>query len=377
LPQQNAPVPLVDLQAQFRRLRDRIETGVLDALAAGRHVLGPQVGEFEEAVAHFTHSRHAVSVANGTDALQIALMAEDIGPGDAVFVPAFTFVASAEVIASVGATPVFVDIQEPTFTMDPLHLAHCTEEITRQGRLRARAVMPVDLFGLPASYPEIGAVARRHNLFVIADAAQSIGGELDGRRVGSLADATATSFYPSKPLGCYGDGGCIFVDDDDRAQKMRLIRGHGLEPGTGNALRVAMNSRLDTLQAAILLVKLEAFAAELEARANIARWYADRLSGVAVTPREPDGYRSAWAVYSILLDGRDRVRQALQENGISTAVYYARALHLQPAYEQYGEGAGSLPVTEGFSGRILSLPMSPYLTEETVDRVCRIIVDHC
>lgn len=314
-----------------------------------------------------------MSVANGTEALKIPLLAEGIGPGDAVFVPSFTFVATAEVVADVGATPVFVDIDPQTFNMAPAALAEAVDAVQSSGKLRPRAVIPVDLFGLPADYAAINEIAADNGLIVVADAAQSMGGSFHGRRVGGLATVTATSFYPSKPLGCYGDGGCIFTDDRERADAMRLIRGHGLDPENGDALHVGVNSRLDTLQAAILLAKLDIFEAELADRQMVANWYTECLKDVARTPEQPKGYSSAWAVYSILIEHRDAVREALGANSIASAIYYLRPLHLHPAYERFGNGSGSLPVCERFSREIISLPMSPYLSKETVERICNTV----
>jgi len=364
-------VPFVDLKAQYAVLEQRIQTRINKVLAEAKYVLGPEVQELEAELARFAGVRNVVGVANGTEALKIALLADGIGPGDAVFVPAFTFLASAEVIVEIGATPIFVDIEEQTFTMDPADLSHCIEGIIKQGTVRPAAIMPVDLFGLPANYAAINALAEQHGLMVLADAAQSLGGSINGRRVGSLADVTATSFYPSKPLGCYGDGGGIFVDDDERAAKMRIIRGHGLD--SGSAVCIGLNSRLDTLQAAILLAKLEVFEEEIKARAQIADWYGSRLADIAITATHPDGYQSAWGVYSILIKNRDEVRAELIKQGIACAVYYATPLHRQPAYQQFSSGEGSLPVTDKISHGIISLPMSGYVSEETVDRICSVI----
>ena len=367
-------IPLVDLEAQQAALSSDIQERIRKVLAEGRFILGPEVAELEQRLVGFCDVGHAVSVANGTDALRIPLLAEGIGPGDAVFVPPFTFVATAEVVADVGATPVFVDIDPETFNLSPASLDEAIAEVLSAGKLRPRAVIPVDLFGLPADYPAINKIAAEQRLLVIADAAQSMGASLAGRRVGSLAEVSATSFYPSKPLGCYGDGGCIFTGDEERAQRMRIIRGHGLDPANGDALRVGVNSRLDTLQATILLAKMEIFEAELVRRQQVASWYSQRLRDVARTPIQPDGYVSAWAVYSILIQNRDKIRETLTANNIASAIYYLRPLHLHPAYERFGNGAGSLPVCEGFSSEIISLPMSPYLEEETIERICSTIL---
>ena len=364
-------IPLVDLKAQYRLLRPRIDARIDKVLSEGRYILGPEVEELEAALASFSGVRHAICVANGTDALKIALMAEGIGPGDAVFVPSFTFVATAEVVAALGATPVFVDIDANTFNIDPEDLCRCVEEC--DAGLRARAVIPVDLFGLPADYTAITAIAGRHGLFVLEDAAQSFGAAVQGRRVGGLAPVTATSFYPSKPLGCYDDGGCVFTDDDGRAEIIRSLRGHGFGPDGSSAIHVGMNSRLDTLQAAILLAKLEVFEDELKARERWAQYYGAELGGVATTPRCPAGFSSVWAAYAILARDRDDVQDALARAGVATALYYSAPLHLHPAYARYGNGPGSLPLCESVSRQILLLPMHAYLDEATAGLICRTV----
>ncbi len=368
------PLPFVDLAAQYRVLQPRIEARLNAVLAAGQFILGPEVTELEAALARFSGVDQAVTVANGTDALRIALMAEGIGPGDAVFVPAFTFVATAEVVADLGATPVFVDIDRNSYNLDPAHLRSCLEETVRAGALRPRAVIPVDLFGLPADYAAIAAIADEQGLFVLADAAQSYGASRGNQRVGSLAPVTATSFYPSKPLGCYGDGGCLFTDDAARADRLRALRGHGFAAG-GLAVEVGVNSRLDTLQAAVLLAKLEIFAEELAAREAVAGRYDAALAGAVTLAPRPAGSASAWALYSILLDDRDRVRDTLGQQGIASGVYYAPPLHLHPAYARFGGGAGSLPVCEEISHKILSLPMHPYLDADSGRRICRALLE--
>jgi dTDP-4-amino-4,6-dideoxygalactose transaminase len=364
-------VPLVDLKAQSRALQPRIQARLRETLSACQFILGPEVAELENELASFSGARHAICVASGTDALKISLMTERLGPGDAVLVPSFTFVATAEAVASLGATPVFVDIDKETFNLDPDDLLRRLDNIKDDRRLRPRAIIAVDLFGLPADYPAINEIAAHYGLLVVADAAQSFGGSISGQRVGCLAPVTAVSFYPSKPLGCYGDGGCLLTDDDERAAIMRSIHRHGVDSDDHTAIHVGMNSRLDTLQAAILLTKLEVFEEELKARNHIAQCYGSKLRSIAAVPKWPARFSSAWALYSILVRDRDRVRDALAKEGIATGIYYSVPLHLQPAYAGYGEGRGSLPVSEGVSEQILSLPMHPYLDEETIDRICR------
>ncbi|MDP6977086.1 MAG: DegT/DnrJ/EryC1/StrS aminotransferase family protein [Myxococcota bacterium] len=363
-------IPFVDLATQYERLKQDIDAGIQRVLEHGRFIMGPEVSELEAALCEFAGCRHAITCASGTDALSMALMAEGIGPGDAVFLPAFTFTASAEVVLLAGAEPVFVDVEPRSFNLDPGHLREQIEATTREGRLRPHAIIAVDLFGLPADHAAIADVADERDLFVIADAAQSFGGRIGEARVGTHAPVTATSFYPAKPLGCFGDGGAVFTDDDDRADVLRSIRTHGEGTGQHEIVRIGLNGRLDTMQAAILLPKLAVFASELEARARLADRYDQRLAGAVTTPIREAGKSSAWAQYSILLDDRDRVQQALRTAGIPSAIYYPIPMHLQPAYAAYGRGEGSLPVSEALSKRILSLPMHPYLDDATADRIC-------
>ena len=367
-------VPLVDLEAQYLSLRPRIDARVHKVLSEGRYILGPEVEELEKALARFSGVRHAICVASGTDALKIALMAEGIGPGDAVFLPSFTFVATAEVVAGLGAAPVFVDIDKKTLNIDPDDLCRCVEQVRRAGGLQARAVIAVDLFGLPTDYTTINEIAGRYGLFVLADAAHSFGGSVRGYRVGGLAPVTATSFYPSKPLGCYGDGGCVLTDDDSRAKIIRSIHRHGFGSDGHSAIHVGVNSRLDTLQAAILLAKLEVFEDELKARERVAHYYGSELGSVVTVPSCPAGFSSAWAVYAILVRDRNSVREALAQAGAATAVYYSPPLHLHPAYASYGNGPGSLPVCERISKQIVSLPMHPYLDEATAGLICQTVI---
>lgn len=367
------PVPLVDVQRQMAALGEAIHARMDAVLARGDFILGREVKELEARLADYSGAAHAITVANGTEALVIPLMALGVGPGDAVFLPAFTFAATAGAVALCGATPVFVDIDDASLNMDPAHLEAQIATVRQAGRLRPRAVIPVDLFGRPADYPAIRKLAQTEELLLIADAAQSFGavqaGPEGARRAGSLAPVTTTSFYPSKPLGCFGDGGAIFTADDGLAEDCRRLRGHGFDQ-SGEAQRVGMNSRLDSLQAAVLLAKLDAFEDELAARAQAAAWYETRLSAHVRTPLLPGNDRSAWAVYAIRSPERDRLRRALADAGIASAIYYAKPLHLHSAYAGYGSGAGSLPVSEQVSREVLALPMHGYLDEATVERVC-------
>lgn len=361
--------PFVDLKAQYERLRHAIDARLGAVLEHGRFILGPEVTEFEGALAAFAGCRSTVGVASGSTALLIALMAEEVGPGDAVFLPSFTFTATAEVPVMTGATPVFVDVHPRTFNIDPADLERRIEETRAAGVLRPRAVMVVDLFGLPADYPALGEIAARHGLFLLADAAQSLGGALKDRRVGTLAPVTAVSFFPSKPLGCYGDGGALLTDDEERAHVFRSIRDHGRGGEKYDVVRLGLNGRLDTLQAAVLLAKLEVLDDELKAREALARHYDLHLGDKVGVPLRVEGTRSAWAQYTILLDERDRVQASLARGGIPTRVYYPRPMHLQPANERFGGGPGSLPVSEELCRRVLSLPMHPYLDRARADRV--------
>jgi UDP-2-acetamido-2-deoxy-ribo-hexuluronate aminotransferase len=366
-------LPFVDLKSQYARIKADVDRRIHAVLDHGGYVLGPEVGELEARLAAFAGCADAVAVSSGTDALMMALMAEGIGPGDAVFLPAFTFTATAEVVLLLGATPVFVDVDERSFNIDVNHLESVVAKIARSGALKPRAIIPVDLFGLPADYPSLAPLADKHALFVLADAAQSFGGSQADRRVGNLAAVTATSFYPAKPLGCYGDGGAIFVQDKAKAAILRSIRAHGEGSNRYEIVRIGVNGRLDTLQAAVLLAKLEIFEDELRARERLALQYDACLSKIVVTPKRVPHSVSAWAQYSILCDRRDGLAAALKQAGIPTAIHYPRPMHLQPAYQKFGNGPGSLPVSERHSKRILSLPMHPYLDEAAVDRICSAI----
>ncbi len=368
-------LPFVDVKAQYRRLKARIDARLQAVLDHGQFILGPEVAELEAALAGFAGARHCIGVASGTDALLLALMCERVGPGDAVFVPAFTFAATAGVVVAVGAEPVFVDVDARTFTMDLADLERRIDAVEREGRLAARAVIPVDLYGLAADYAAIEGVAGRRGLVVVADAAQSFGGSIDGRRVGALAPLTAVSFFPAKPLGCFGDGGAVFTDDAERAAIVRSLRMHGAGTSQYDIVRVGRNARLDTLQAAVLLVKLEVFEDDLRRRAAIADRYDAALADVACVPARVPGAISAWAQYTLVVDARDRLQARLKERGVPTMVYYPRPLHLMPAFAGFGEGPGSLPVCERLCGQVLSLPIHPDLDEPTQDRIVAAVRD--
>jgi len=366
-----SPIPFLDLKAQQARIAVDLRRRLDAVLAHCQFVLGPEVAELEGELARFCGARHCVSVSSGTDALQIALMAEGIGRGDAVFLPAFTYTATAEVPLVLGATPVFVDVDPHTFQIDPGHLTQRIAEIRAAGVLRPRAIIGVDLFGQPADWPSISAIAAREELFTIDDLAQSFGGTLHGAPLGTQADATATSFFPSKPLGAYGDGGALFTESEDRASLYRSLRTHGEGPTRYEVLRTGMNGRLDSIQAAVLLAKLAVFPEELAARERIARFYDANLGNAVVTPARVPDSTSAWAIYAILTPdaaARDRLQAALRGDGIPTAIYYPRPLHLQPAYRDHHDGT-PLVVSEDLAQRILALPIHPDLNETDLVRI--------
>ena len=366
------PIPFLDLKAQQARLAGRLKPRLDAVLGHCQFILGPEVAELEGRLAAYCGAKHCVGVSSGTDALQIAMMAERIGPGDAVFLPAFTYTATAEVPLVLGATPVFVDVDPNTFQIDPAHLDARIAAVQAAGRLRPRAVVGVDLFGQPADWTELNRIAGKYGLFTLDDLAQSFGASLHGQKLGTQAMATATSFFPSKPLGAYGDGGALFTDDDDRADLFRSLRTHGEGKSRYDVLRTGMNGRLDTMQAAILLAKLEVFDEELARREQIARLYDRRLgNAVQVPARVPDS-TGAWAIYAILLPDeatRTRVQAVMKDQGVPSAIYYPRPLHHQPAYAAHHDGA-ALPHSEDLATRILALPIHPDLSDADADRVC-------
>ena len=368
---QQKPVEFIDLKAQQQRLGDRVAKAIRKVLDHGRYILGPEVHELEQQLARFCGARHVISCASGTDALIMALMAKGVGPGDAVFVPSFTFVATAEAVALLGATPLFIDVEPDSFLLDLAGLDAALEAATRIG-LAPKGIIPVDLFGQPCAYAEINAYARERGLFVIADAAQSFGASLGGNPVGTLAEVTATSFFPAKPLGCYGDGGALFTDDDELADRLRSLRVHGKGAHKYDNVHIGINGRLDTMQAAILLEKLGIFEEEIARRDRVAQRYGELLGEHVVTPALRAGAGSVWAQYTILSGERDAIAQELKRQGIPSAVYYTAPLHRQSAYKDYPR-APDLAVSERLCAQVLSLPMHPYLEEEAQDRICDII----
>jgi dTDP-4-amino-4,6-dideoxygalactose transaminase len=365
----------VDLRVQQARIRDRVDAAIARVLDHGAYILGPEVAELEKELATFCGARRAVSCASGTDALLMALMAKDVKPGDAVFVPAFTFVATAEAISVLGAIPIFIDVDPDYFLMSVQGLKDALNQAKAEG-LKPKGIVPVDLFGQPADYFQMNALAVDENLFVLADAAQSFGGAAAQGRVGALAEMTATSFFPAKPLGCYGDGGALFCDDDDLAERFISIRAHGKGDHRYQQIRIGINGRLDTLQAAILLEKLKIFEDEIKARNAVAERYNQGLRDRVAVPEVVEGATSAWAQYTIRLADRDGLANALKEQNIPTAVYYPLPLNKQPAYKNYPSQPGGCPVADRLSDEVISLPMHPYLEEREQQRVIDAVVDY-
>ena len=365
-----APIPFIDVAAQRRRLGQRIDDAVARVLGHCQFILGPEVRELEAALASFCGARHAVTCASGTDALLMVLMARGIGPGDAVICPSFTFCATAEVVALLGATPVFADVDEVTFNIDAASAERAVAAARANG-LVPRMIIAVDLFGLPADFKAINALAQSQNLFVLDDAAQGFGGEVAGRKAGVLADATATSFFPAKPLGCYGDGGAVFTDDDAMRDLLVSLRVHGMGQDRYDNVRIGLTGRLDTIQAAVLIEKLRIFPDEIAARNRIARRYQDELADVVTVPRVPAGLTSVWAQYTIRIapGTRESFAAALKAEGIPTAVYYPKPVHRQQAYDRFPADPSGLPVTERLAAEVISLPMHAYLDDAAQDRV--------
>ena len=370
----SAPIAFIDLQAQRQRLGEPLNRAIMAAVEGGQWVMGPQVAELEQKLAAFAGVKHCIACANGTDALVIVLRAWGIGPGDAVFVPAFTFAATAEVVALVGATPVFVDVLADTYNMDPASLEGAIAMVTREGGLKPRVVIPVDLFGQPVDYRALAPIVERHGLKMLCDTAQGFGAMLDGKRTGAIGDAATTSFFPAKPLGCYGDGGAAFTSDDALAALLRSIRVHGEGSHRYENVRVGTNSRLDTIQAAVLLEKLKIFPDEIEARERIARRYNEALgqSNRIVVPAVIAGAQSTWAQYTVQVPNRGEVQDVLKDKGIPTAVYYPIPLSRQKGYEQFP--SAPIPVSEVLSGAVISLPMHPYLDESSQSAIVEAVL---
>ena len=364
------PIPFIDVAAQRRRLGKSIDEATARVLDHCQFLMGPEVAKFESELAAFCGAKHALSCSSGTDALIMILMAKGIGPGDAVFCPTFTFCATAESAALIGATPVFVDVHADTFNIDVASLKSAIATAKAKG-LKPKAIIPVDLFGLPADHDAIAEVAKNENLFVLDDAAQGFGGVYKGRTVGTLADATATSFFPAKPLGCYGDGGAVLTDDDELLAVLKSVRVHGSGTDRYDNVRLGLTARLDTIQAAVLIEKLKIFRDEIETRNKVAKRYSEGLQDVATVPVVPEGYESVWAQYTIRLapGKRDGLARALGAEGIPTAIYYAKPLHRQTAYRHFPVAEAGLPVSDRLAEEVISLPMHAYLDEVTQDRI--------
>lgn len=367
----------IDLKTQQQKISSSLARNLQRVLAHGQYVMGPEIKELEASLAAYVGVKHAVSCSSGTDALLMPLMAYGVGPGDAVFTTPFTFIATAEVIQLLGATPVFVDIDPQTFNLDPEALAEAVGRLGRNpgtAHLKPKGIIPVDLFGQPADYDRIHPIARKHGLFVLEDAAQSFGAAYQGRRAGALAPVAATSFFPAKPLGCYGDGGAVFTDDDDLAEVLGSIRVHGQGRHKYENVRLGLNGRLDTLQAAVLLAKLEIFDQEVVDRQRVARQYSQALNAVVEVPYVAPDCTSVWAQYSVLSDHREELLQKLQAAQIPTAIYYPVPLHLQGAFAHLGYKPGDFPVSEHASRRIFSLPMHPYLNQADQERIVQVLL---
>lgn len=363
----SSPVQFIDLAAQQAQIRDKIDSAIAAVLDHGQYIMGPEVKQFENDLISFTGAKHALSCANGTDALTLVMMAWGIGPGDAVFVPSFTYVASAETPAQLGATPFFVDVLEDSFNIDPASFSQAIDEAKNKG-LRPAVVIPVDLFGQPADIDAITSVAWPEGVRVLVDGAQSFGASSFGRRVGTMGDATTTSFFPAKPLGCYGDGGAVFTNDDCLAEMVNSIRLHGKGSEKYDNVRIGVNSRLDTIQAAILIEKLKIFPDELLMRKNIATAYEHHLGDKFKIPRVADGLTSSWAQYTLIVDDRSSTKAKLTAGGVPSAVYYPKALSQQVGYSSFPVVSSGVGVSEALAAKVLSLPMHPYLKD--IDKIC-------
>jgi dTDP-4-amino-4,6-dideoxygalactose transaminase len=364
------PIPFIDVAAQRRRLGRAVDDAVARVLAHCQFVNGPEVRAFESDLAAFCGARHAIGCASGTDALLLVLMAWEIKPGDAVICPSFTYHATAEMVALLGATPIIADVSPETFNLDP---ASCERGVATAKRLglKPRAIIPVDLFGLPADHEAIAAIAKTYDLKILDDAAQGFGAAYRGNKLGTFGTATATSFFPAKPLGCYGDGGAVFTDDDALAARVKSIRLHGEGVDRSEAARIGITGRLDTIQAAILIEKLKIFPDEIAARNRVAERYEQALADIAIVPRVGNESTSVWAQYTIKLKPgqRDKLAADLKAQGIPTAIYYTKPLHKQPAYRDYPLADGGVPVSEQLSGEVISLPMHAYLEQPDQDRI--------
>ena len=380
----------IDLAQQQSRIKDHIDANIQKVLSHGKFIMGPEVKELESQLAQYVGVKHAIACASGTDSLLLALMAYGVGPGDVIFTTPFTFIATAEVISLLGATPVFVDIDPKTFNIDPEKLEQAIKALKSKDssiyplpniehgaldfELTPKGIIAVDLFGLPADYNEIKSVAQKHNLFVIEDAAQSFGAEYYGKKSCSLADVGCTSFFPAKPLGCYGDGGMCFTDDDEKAEVLRSLLVHGKGTHKYDNARIGINGRLDTIQAAILLAKFKIFSEEVDLRNQVAGRYTKLLTAYSMihAPYVPEGFKSVWAQFSLLAKNeahRSEIQEILKKADIPTAIYYPKPLHLQTAFKVLDYNDGDFPISENYTKRIFSIPMHPYLTEQEQEKI--------
>jgi dTDP-4-amino-4,6-dideoxygalactose transaminase len=361
-------IAFIDLAAQRRRIGSRMDEAILRVVNHGGYIMGPEVKQFEADLSAFCGAKHVISCANGTDALALVLMAKSVKPGQAILCPSFTFAATAEVVAWLGAVPIFVDCLPETFNMDPASLEFGINT-ARQLGLKPVGVIPVDLFGQPADYDAIEAICAREDLWILCDAAQSFGASYRGRKLGTIGAATSTSFFPAKPLGCYGDGGAVFTNDDELAAIMRSLRVHGQGSDKYDNVRIGMNGRLDTMQAAVLIEKLKIFPDEIAARDRVAKRYNEMLGDVVAVPVVAEGNTSVWAQYTMRVPNRDALAAALKAKGVPTAIYYPKPLHQQTAYSKFPCAGNGVPVSERLAGEVLSLPMHPYLEEAVQDRI--------
>lgn len=365
-------IPMNDLSIQYHKLKDVINNNIEKVLKHGKYIMGPEVIELEKKLAEYVGVEFAITCSSGTDALLLPLLAWGIGKGDAVFTTPFTFIATSEVVSLLGATPVFVDINPETYNINPELLEIAIKKTIEEGRLKPRVVIPVDLFGLPADYEKIEAIALKYNIKVLEDAAQGFGGMYNGRKAGSFGDAATTSFFPAKPLGCYGDGGAIFTNDIELYKKLTSIRVHGQGVNKYDNVRIGVNGRLDTIQAAILLAKLSVFDEEIKLRNEVAVKYSKGLNGILKIPTVPENYTSSWAQYSVLTKDvieRKLLMKILDEKEIYTVIYYQKPLHLQTVYNGLGYKEGDFPVSENISSKIISLPMYPYLRDNEIEEI--------
>lgn len=366
-------IPFIDLNKQYRRLEKDIDKAIKNVLEHGKYILGPEVAQLEKQLAAFAGTRHCLGCANGTDALLMALMALDVKSGDAVFTTPFTFFATVETIALIGATPVFVDIDPDTYNIDPVKLRQVIEKVKSEGSLKPKAIVTVDLFGLCADYNRILPIAEEFALPVIEDAAQAMGAGYEGKRAPAFGTIGCTSFFPAKPLGCYGDGGAVFTDDDELHDKLNSILVHGRGSDKYDNVRIGLNARLDTIQAAILLEKLKVYDEEIQLRQQVATAYMRELDGLVKLPVIPQGYSSVWAQFCVMSEKHSAMQQALNDNGIPTARYYPIPMHLLKAMEYLGYKSGDMPVSEAVSKEIFALPMHPYMDETDIHKIGQVI----